>query len=519
MSEDRVPILIVGAGNTGAALFRSLSTASWAKIVGVADIDPEAPAMKLARDCGIATGVCWKALADADPCAGIIDTTGKGEVRAELSGEKSKRRVLMDKPAAEMFLLALEKLSEAERSLKETKEELEVQKWGLNKTNDAIKLLYQELSEKNRKLEELDQLKSDFVSHVSHELRTPITVIGEFLSVLSEEIGGILNQSQKEYIGIIRDCIGRLARMINNLLDISKIEAGMLDLKRSDVNIAALADRVISTMRPETGKKHIEFKPFYPPEVNLYADGDRIIQIFTNLIGNAIKFTPESGCIVVEIAEKEDEIEASVADTGRGIPPEDLPDVFGRFRQFSKGAGESVKGTGLGLAITKELVELHGGKIWVESEYGKGSKFFFTIPKQTAESVIRENVANKVRQAKASGWELSLMLVSVANFSALAQALTGGQINSILADIESALKNNKILKNAPIFEKGARFFVLLADCGKEEAFKIAREMQQGLTRYFEVRRSLREIDLVFRCVTYPGDARTGEELIEIAEKS
>jgi len=271
------------------------------------------------------------------------------------------------------------------KALKKCQEELEAQAWGINKTNDAIKLLYKELAEKNKKLQELDQLKSDFVSTVSHELRTPLTTMKEFASIIADEIPGKLNDEQKEYVGIIKGNIDRLARLINDLLDISKIEAGKLELRKKFVNIVNLAEDVVLILKPKADEKDISLKTSFQgalPEV--YIDPDKIIQVFTNLIGNAIKFTPRNGEIVVELIDKSEEVECRVTDTGVGISPENLEKVFKRFQQFNREAGAGAKGTGLGLAITKELVNTHNGEIWVESQPGKGTKFAFTLPKHTA---------------------------------------------------------------------------------------------------------------------------------------
>jgi len=278
--------------------------------------------------------------------------------------------------------LLTEELKVVKEALREAKDELDVQMWGLKKTNEAIKILYKELADKNKRLQELDQLKSDFLSMVSHELRTPLAIMKEFVLLLWDEIPGKLNTEQKEYILTIISNIDRLARLINDLLDVSKMEAGKVELKRMAVNIIDLAEGVVSNLKVEADKKNIAInKVFGTPALEISADLDKVIQIFTNLINNAIKFTPEGGQITVKISDKGQEVECSVSDTGVGIPREDFDKVFTKFQQFNRTAGAGSKGTGLGLAITKELVELHKGKIWVDSEAGKGTAFIFTLPK------------------------------------------------------------------------------------------------------------------------------------------
>ncbi len=228
-----------------------------------------------------------------------------------------------------------------------------------------------------------DQLKNEFLSTVSHELRTPLTTMKEFASIISDEIPGKLTKDQKEYTGIIKNNIDRLARLINNLLDISKIEAGKIELKKRPIDIADLANSVISTFKLQADEKDIKLKfPSCASLPKIYADADRIVQVFTNLIGNAIKFTPKNGRITVEIKDKKKVIECSVADTGAGIAPENIGKLFGKFQQFGRVAGAGARGTGLGLSISKALIEMHNGEIWVESKVGKGSKFIFTLPKK-----------------------------------------------------------------------------------------------------------------------------------------
>jgi len=186
----------------------------------------------------------------------------------------------------------------------------------------------------------------------------------------------------KKYIDIIIGNTDRLFRLTNDLLDISKIEAGKLELKKISTDIIKLVEDTITILKPKCDGKHIEIKTsFCVPKLDIYIDPDRIIQIFTNLIGNAVKFTPESGQITVKIDDKGGELECRVIDTGRGISEDDINKVFNKFQQFGRKPGEGAQGTGLGLAITKELIQAHNGDVRVESDFGKGSEFIFTLPK------------------------------------------------------------------------------------------------------------------------------------------
>ncbi|MDD5691833.1 MAG: ATP-binding protein [Candidatus Omnitrophica bacterium] len=247
------------------------------------------------------------------------------------------------------------------------------------------KKMLEELENKNRELLKLDTLKTEFVSVVSHELRTPLSIIKEGVSLVLDGVIGEINSTQNKILTTSRDNIDRLARIINSLLDISKIESGKVELKKKSVDTRALIKNVVSLFEAKAQEKGLEVKVSLPPEgaLNLYIDEDRIIQVFTNLIGNSLKFT-EKGHIGISLVDKGKEFEFAVSDTGIGISAEDLPKVFKKFMQFGRVAGNGEKGTGLGLSIAKGLIELHNGSIRVESESGKGSKFIFTLPKQLA---------------------------------------------------------------------------------------------------------------------------------------
>jgi len=245
------------------------------------------------------------------------------------------------------------------------------------------KKILEELKQKNIELEKLDQLKSDFVSIVSHELRTPLSITKEGISLILDGVTGSINPKQQKVLATSMNNIDRLARIINNLLDISKIESGKTELKKNNIDLRDLIKNVFSAFENKAREKGLELRFSLPQEqgkVVLCIDEDKIIQVFTNLLSNSIKFT-EKGHIGVSFIDRENEVEFVISDTGVGISAEDLPKVFDKFLQFGRTAGSGEKGTGLGLSIAKGLVELHGGRIWAESELGKGAKFIFTLPK------------------------------------------------------------------------------------------------------------------------------------------
>lgn len=287
---------------------------------------------------------------------------------------------------------------------------------------------------------QLDKLKDDFISMVSHELRTPLSTMKEFASIILDEIPGKLTNSQREYMDIIKGNINRLTRLINSLLDISKIEADKTELKEEFIDIVGLVKGVIEVLMPSVDKKHIKVKAvFYPDSLNVLVDSDKIVQVFTNLIENAIKFTQEFGQIKVKIIDKKKEIECSVADTGTGIAPENFDKLFGKFQQFDRVSGSGAKGTGLGLAISKGLVEMHNGRIWAESKYGRGSKFVFTLPKKNELDYLKDVFEKRIKQVSLSGESLAILFIEIVNPKELNEKLDKDNYGKLFATIRDRL--------------------------------------------------------------------------------
>jgi signal transduction histidine kinase len=298
---------------------------------------------------------------------------------------KSKEELLEEIKALKERMLELKDSESQSKQVKEelqkAEEELEIQKWGLVKTNEAIKVLYKELEKKNKELHKLDDLKSEFINTVSHELRTPLTTIREVVAQILEGILGQTTPEQREFLSICLEDVDRLKRIIDNLLDIAKLEAGGFKLKKEEVDIIDLAKGVIAIFSPKATSMNLEIKGDFPSEKAIgYADKDRIIQVFTNLVGNALKFC-DKGYILISVVDKPEHIECCVYDTGKGISEDDLPKIFSKFQQFNRADGPGEKGTGLGLSISKSIIELHNGKIWVESKLNEWTKFTFTLPK------------------------------------------------------------------------------------------------------------------------------------------
>jgi PAS domain S-box-containing protein len=237
-----------------------------------------------------------------------------------------------------------------------------------------------ELELRNREVERANQLKSEFLASMSHELRTPLhTVIG-FAELLSEELEGPLNEKQKRFIGHIHKDSMHLLELINDVLDLSKIEAGKLRIHRETFDVQACVEEALASIRPGAAAKSISMETDIAISAAIHADRLRFKQILYNLLSNAVKFTPERGKVRVEARLNAELLEISVTDTGIGIPPSHLEAIFDKFYQVGATTKGVREGTGLGLSITKALVEDHGGRIWVTSEVGKGSRFTFSVP-------------------------------------------------------------------------------------------------------------------------------------------
>ncbi len=246
------------------------------------------------------------------------------------------------------------------------------------------------------KAREVERMKNELISNVSHELRTPLTTVKEFVAILLDGLAGDLTDDQKEYLHIVRSNIERLARIVSDLLDISRLESGSIQLNSEPVSVGRTVRQAADTLRPSMEEAGISFRidlpAGFPPA---YGDSDRISQIFLNLISNAIKHTPPGGEVVVRGRELPRKLELSVTDTGEGIPEDRLKQVFDRFLQLGRMPGPGAKGIGLGLAIVKELVKMHKCKVWVESNLGEGSRFCFTIPKLKKNFTLKDYIEDQ----------------------------------------------------------------------------------------------------------------------------
>jgi signal transduction histidine kinase len=244
--------------------------------------------------------------------------------------------------------------------------------------------LFHEIADKSHQLEVSSQHKSEFLANMSHELRTPLNAIIGFSEVLGERMFGELNEKQEEYLKDIHASGQHLLSLINDILDLSKIEAGRMELELTDFHLPTALDNALTLVRERAGRRGIALHQAADEGLGtIRGDEQKIKQVLLNLLSNAIKFTPDGGRIDVRAVAVGGSVEVSVSDTGVGIAPEDQEAIFEEFRQVGT-AAKKVEGTGLGLALSRKFIELHGGRIWVESEPGAGSTFTFTLPRGPA---------------------------------------------------------------------------------------------------------------------------------------
>jgi signal transduction histidine kinase len=240
--------------------------------------------------------------------------------------------------------------------------------------------LFHEIADKSRQLEAASQHKSEFLANMSHELRTPLNAIIGFSEVLAQGMFGEINEKQTEYLQDILESGRHLLSLINDILDLSKIEAGRMDLELSEFDLPQAIQNALTLVRERALRRGIALHHAIDDRVAaIRSDERKVKQVLLNLLSNAIKFTPEGGRIEVRAASTDGMVEVSVTDTGVGIAPEDQEAVFEEFRQVGT-ADKKAEGTGLGLALSRKFVELHGGRIWVTSQVGVGSTFTFTLP-------------------------------------------------------------------------------------------------------------------------------------------
>jgi signal transduction histidine kinase/CheY-like chemotaxis protein len=388
-------------------------------------------------------------------------------------------------------------------------------------------ILYEEIKKTNIKLEKLEKLKSEFISIVSHELRTPLTSIKNSLDIMLSGKTGDITKIQDNFLNIAKRNVDRLSGIINDLLDLSKIEAGKMDFRFKPLNVAEPIEFVKSTFENLAEKKNITITAKIAHDLpQIYGDINRIEQVLSNLISNALKFTPENGEIIISVRKinagsinraifntlsttgkqlnfKGDYVKISVQDNGIGIKESDIPKVFDKFQQIESSLSREVGGTGLGLPIAKQLIEAHRGEIWLESELQKGSKFSFILPVMMHYNAFLLELDHELQHSKYNHSSMVLISLKEKFSDLIIKDILSGRI-----DIIEKFEKSKF------FAHSNKMQIIMPNAGKKDADKLIKCIKDGMLKYgFSLKNLQAGISM------YPEDAITSDELLEYAERS
>jgi len=364
----------------------------------------------------------------------------------------------------------------------------------------------------NEELRKSNQLKSYFVSVASHEIRAPLAIIKEDIAILLDKIAGEMTEKQGKILSSAQFTIDRLIRITTDLLDITKIEAGKMDLKTDFFMLNNLVKKVAASFELKAKEKGLEIKTDLPESnVFLYAEEDKIIEVFTNLINNAMKFT-EKGSIEISIREQKNKILCMVSDTGVGISEENLPKVFARFQQFENEVKIAEKGTGLGLSIAKGIVELHQGKIWVASEVGKGTRFAFLLPKYTLTEVLAKEIDNRWTKTRQEKKILALFTIRFNKYAELRKQLSIEKIKKIFQKISFFVENIYKYNHFKV-RSGDSEIMLLLPMTKNNAENIKAGLKKLIKETILEESEDLFLDFSYGYSLYPEEANEIQELI------
>jgi signal transduction histidine kinase len=380
-----------------------------------------------------------------------------------------------------------------------------------------------DLEKANEELRKIDAMKSEFVSIASHELRTPLAAIKNAVQLMLSGKTGEINENQTKFLSMAERNINRLTNILNDLLNLSRIESGKIELKFEKVDLKGVLELTASSLTPQADVKSIQIEVEVPEQLpTVHGDQEKIEQILTNLIGNSIKFTPEGGRILITaklfLKEREgaygDFVAVSVKDTGIGIPPEHLESIFEKFHQVESSLHRSVSGTGLGLAITKGLVEVHQGKIWVESEVGNGSTFTFTLPiseGERREPHFRFILDKEFQRAQENDAPLTLFLIQVLDE-------TDEVKDALLDQLEEKVKHC-LCRKADILLRREKEKILAALCeaNLKGAQVIRQRFEEEMNNHPLERQGIPVIMKV-GTATYPDEALSKAELFRLAKE-
>jgi hypothetical protein len=364
----------------------------------------------------------------------------------------------------------------------------------------------------------LERSRDEFISMISHELRSPLTVMQESIDLVSDGSLGDVNEKQKEILKIGRDNATRLNKLIDALLNITKIEAGVMPMDIAKTDLGRLLEETAAEHAHMADGRGIRLARALPQApIFTCCDCEKVREVLVNLVSNALKFTPEGGTITLSLRPWEGEALICVEDTGPGIEQEDIPKLFNKFAQVGGKRPAGAKGTGLGLAISKGIVEMHGGRIWVESQAGKGCKFYILMPMLPFEAALRNMVKREIDLATARNYAFCVVDI---NF--YARALKDDpRAAELCARAEAFLKSNMRNSHAILKRDEGDFTLLISNADPREGCRACTFIEKGLADIAGINPAL-TADLTL-LLSFPGDFRDEEtfmrKLAEAREKA
>ena len=377
-----------------------------------------------------------------------------------------------------------------------------------------------ELEEANRRLEcevsdrrRAETIKDEFVSTVSHELRTPLAIAKEGISLLVDGIPGPVNEKQVGILQTSKNNLDRLARIINDLLDVSKIEAGKISIEKTRLDLTSVVRHVAGSAKALAQQRGLELVvDVQTDEADVFGDQGRLEQVLTNLVANAIKFT-EEGTVRMVVQCRDGNVVCAVEDTGCGIAEHDMAHVFEKFSQFGRTHGAGTKGTGLGLSIAKQIVALHHGNIWVRSELGKGSCFVVELPRYCEQEVLFDRIETQLTQAAQNGDMIAIALVRL---ETLATVPDEERPTVIRTGVSTLLQAGWLVRRSDIMlKRGENEIVLLANVSQRDLNGLGRRWRRQIPECLHGVTGLRPAKAGY--AVFPRDNETAAGLLARAE--
>jgi signal transduction histidine kinase len=440
---------------------------------------------------------------------GFLVTRGDGKVLFANHGAEvifgRRREELLKHPFS--LETSTEKIVETElRRLDGKKVPLEIRAVEIPWDTDSCRLvILRDLSP----VRTLERSRDEFISMISHELRSPLTVVKESMDLVYDGSLGEVTEKQKEILKIGRENAARLNRLIDALLNLTKIEAGVMpmDIMKTDLGLL-LRETADEHAYMADGRKIRLSKRLPQSPLFTYCDREKVREVLVNLVSNALKFTPEGGIIELSLRSWEGEALICVEDSGPGIAPEDIPKLFNKFAQVGGRRPPGAKGTGLGLAISKGIIEMHSGRIWVESQPGKGSKFYILLPVLPFEAALRNMVKREIELASARNYDFCVIDI---NFSGK-PLKDDPRTDELRARAEAFLKSNMRNSHAILKRSEGNFALLISNADPREGFRACTFIEKGIADIAGVNPAL-TAELT-SLLSFPGDFSNEEVFLK-----